>query len=158
MKKIYTSIVSLTLLFVMSACFDNSNNEVMDNAKKDVEKGMDYTNDSIDQMMDHFKTNEVNYNDEEKLDNFDFAATEGRRFKYQDQDVYVYRMDMKDEKVNEFIQSVKDDNRIQASLNDKTMEYGASVNGNYLLVYDKNLKENDALLKTFNSYKNTSME
>lgn len=153
MRKWYKVFLSLFLMFTMSACFNDSNKEVMDNAKKDTEKGMDNMEDSIDNVMRHFESNEVNYENEEMLDNFDFAAKEGRRFKYQNKDVYMYRIDTSDSKVKDLIQNVNDTNRIQASMNNKTMDYGASVNGNYLMVYDKNLKEDDVLLKTFQSYK-----
>ena len=157
MKRLSKFVLSLSLLTSLCAC------SLFEDVKDDVENGMDKVEDKVedsttkkegklDDLMLYLKDNGVMFEDETTLDNFNFAAEEGRSFTYDGNKVYVYSVDTTNAAVRTLLQQATDTNRSTANQDGKNLEYGASANDKYLLVYDLHAKV-DKLLDNFKNYK-----
>ncbi len=156
MKKIKVAMLSLFMVLTMSGCgMVNKTEKAVDdsaeNAKKDVKKAEKDMKNGVDDLMAFFKGEGVEYSNDKKLDQFDWPAQEGRSFMYNNQNVYLYKVDPSDAKIAGLLDKAQTSNRISATQNGEQMEYGASVNGSYLLVYDKDAMMDD-LVEIFKKY------
>ena len=112
--------------------------EKADTAKRDVE-------DSIDNVMNYFKDKGVSYEHDAKIENMDFAAYEGRSFVVNGSTAYLYRVKNDDDNMKKVMKEAADKGKVKVHINNKEMEYGAKVNGDYLFLYDTNADMNDVL-------------
>lgn len=154
MKKLNLALLSLLMMCSLTGCMNNDKkDESKDKTEeKDTSKDTEKTNDSISDVMTYMKENGVEYSDDKTLSDFDWAAKEGTSFKYNDQDVYLYRVDSTNSEMNEILNNVKTNNAITANQNGTNTEYAARVNGNYLLIFNKDAAL-DELVDIFNKYK-----
>lgn len=154
MKKLNLALLSLLMMCSLTGCMNNDKkDESKDKTEeKDTSKDTEKTNDSISDVMTYMKENGVEYSDDKTLSDFDWAAKEGTSFKYNDQDVYLYRVDSTNSEMNEILNNVKTNNAITANQNGTNTEYAARVNGNYLLIFNKDAAI-DELVDIFNKYK-----
>ena len=125
--------------------------ETVDTAKKDGKEAEKNVQDSMDDLMEFLRGEGVEYTNDKKLDRFDWPAKEGRSFLYNNQNVYLYKVDPSDAKIAGLLDKAQTSNRISATQNGEQMEYGASVNGGYLLVYDQDSAIED-LVEAFKKY------
>lgn len=139
--------LSLLMLFTLGACMGNDEPKKEEEVKE-TEKKAEGT---IDDVMNYFSDNGYAYTNDQTLSEFNFAAKEGKSFTYNDQTMYLYRVDPSDTQINGLMEEAKKSNIITANQNGTTNEYGARVNGNYLLVYDKGAKMDD-FNKMFDAY------
>lgn len=150
-------LISFTcVLTLLSGCsmFDSSEDKAKDMAKdgkETTDKVKDDGEDTIDNMMDWMKGKGVSYTDMEKIDQMDFAAHEGRSFMYEGNMVYLYRINNEDEKMQQLMKDAKDKKSVKVNVDGEEKEYGAMVNGDYLLIHEKGLEMNH-LSETFPSY------
>lgn len=157
MKRLVKVLMSLLLLTSLCGCSlfkdvkDDVENE-MDKVENKVEDTTTQNDGKLSDLMLYLKDNGVLFENETTLDNFDFAANEGRSFTYDGNKVYVYSVDMANAAVRTLMQQASETNRITANQNGENKEYGASANDKYLLVYDINAKV-DTLLDNFEKYK-----
>lgn len=154
MKKLNLALLSLLMMCSLTGCMNNDKkDESKDKTEeKDTSKDTEKTNDSISDVMTYMKENGVEYSNDKTLSDFDWAAKEGTSFKYNDQDVYLYRVDSTNSEMNEILNNVKTNNAITANQNGTNTEYAASFNGNYLLIFNKDAAI-DELVDIFNKYK-----
>lgn len=154
MKKLNLALLSLLMMCSLTGCMNNDKkDESKDKTEeKDTSKDTEKTNDSISDVMTYMKENGVEYSNDKTLSDFDWAAKEGTSFKYNDQDVYLYRVDSTNSEMNEILNNVKTNNAITANQNGTNTEYAARVNGNYLLIFNKDAAI-DELVDIFNKYK-----
>lgn len=154
MKKLNLALLSLLMMCSLTGCMNNDKkDESKDKTEeKDTSKDTEKTKDSISDVMTYMKENGVEYSDDKTLSDFDWAAKEGTSFKYNDQDVYLYRVDSSNSQMSEVLNNVKSSNAITANQNGTNTEYAARVNGNYLLIFDKDAAI-DELVDIFNKYK-----
>lgn len=154
MKKLNLALLSLLMMCSLTGCMNNDKkDESKDKTEeKDTSKDAEKTKDSISDVMTYMKENGVEYSDDKTLSDFDWAAKEGTSFKYNDQDVYLYRVDSSNSQMSEVLNNVKSSNVITANQNGTNTEYAARVNGNYLLIFDKDAAI-DELVDIFNKYK-----
>ena len=157
MNKLSKLAMSSLLLFTMAGCSMNNDAEkeaekTKDKVEDKTKEAADDTQGTMDDVMNYFKEKGVSYNNDQTLENFDFAAKEGRSFMVEDQNVYVYRVDSADENMKDLINQASSKNMITASQNGVENQYGATVNGNYLMVYNKDAQL-DELVKYFKDYK-----
>lgn len=154
MKKLNLALLSLLMMCSLTGCMNNDKkDESKDKTEeKDTSKDTEKTNDSISDVMTYMKENGVEYSNDKTLSDFDWAAKEGTSFKYNNQDVYLYRVDSTNSEMNEILNNVKTNNAITANQNGTNTEYAARVNGNYLLIFNKDAAL-DELVDIFNKYK-----
>lgn len=150
MKRLSICALSLLLLVSLGGCMNNDKESEKKTEDK-VEDTKKKAEGTIDDVLNYMKTSGYEYTDDQTLSEFNFAAKEGKSFMYNNQMLYLYRVDPSDTQVNGLLEQAKKDNKITANQNGQTNEYGARVNGNYLLVYDKNADMND-FVKNFDKY------
>lgn len=154
MKKISLALLSLLMMCTLTGC---TNNDKKDESKdkteeKDTSKDTSNNEGSISDVMKYMQENGIEYSDDKTLSDFDWAAKEGTSFKYNDQDVYLYRVDTTNSQMSDVLKNVQTNNAITANQNGTNTEYAARVNGNYLLIFDKDAAM-DELVEIFNKYK-----
>lgn len=157
MKKLSKLALSSLLLFSMAGCSmgkdaEDDAEKAKDKVEDKTKETVDDTKGTVDDVMSYFKEQGVTYNNDQTLDEFDFAAKEGRSFTVDNQNVYVYRVDSTDENMQKLINQASSHNMITANQDGVENQYGATVNGNYLMVYDKDAQL-DELIKYFKGYK-----
>lgn len=135
---------------------NKSTDKVEDNTKKTVDDAKNSMDDSIDNMMSYFKEQGVVYEDMKSIDNMDFAAHEGRSFMNNGQMTYVYRVKSDDEDMKKVMKEAKDNGKVRVKIDNKEQEYGANVNGDYLMLYNMDVDATD-LTHTFQNYQTGSM-
>lgn len=140
---------------------NNSTKQGIEDTKKMAEDVADKTkntvDDSIDNVMDYFNKQGVMYENTQAIDNMDFAAYEGRSFTNNGQTAYLYRVKSEDENMKKVLQEAKDKGKVKVKINDKEEEYGAKVNGEYLLLYNAKADMGE-MLTTFPHYQATGMD
>lgn len=156
MKKLNLLMLSLFMTVSLLGCSRKSEPMKKDNTvEKDVKKGVDKaerkTEKTLDDLMNYMKGEGVTYSEDKKINDINWGAREGRSFMYDNQNVYIYEVDTKDQKVAELLRQAKENNRVTASQNGQNMQYGAAVNGNYLMIYDKEAQL-DQLVEIFKKY------
>ncbi len=64
----------------------------------------------------------------------DINAHEGKAFEYQGNPVYLYRMNMQDEKISSWMKEIKNSGKVTINQNGTDESYDALINGEYLMV------------------------
>lgn len=128
---------------------DGEANKSTENAKKTAEKTVD---DSIDNVMDFFEKQQVKVENMQPIENMEFAAYEGRTFTVDGGNAYLYRVKADDENMKKVMKEAEEKGKVKVSIDNKEMEYGASVNNGYLLLYEPSAKNVDILTSTFLNY------
>lgn len=105
--------------------------------------GSTVNEDSMDNMMTYLNGQGITVNDMKPIDQMDFAAHEGRSFAYNGNTGYLYRLKSNDESMKALLDSAKNSGKVKVSINGKEQEYSASVNGDYLFVYQKDADMSD---------------
>lgn len=152
MKNLKLFACLLALCSMLSAC--NMKNDVEDAKDKVENKADDAKNDvedSIDNVMKYFKDKGVTYDQDTAIEQMDFAAYEGRSFVVNGSTAYLYRVKNDDENMKKVMKEAADKGKVRVKINNKEMEYGAKVNGNYLFLYDTTADMTD-VLQTFPGY------
>lgn len=150
--------VACTLVLIISGCSQN------DSSDKKMESNANATdtnppkndaantvNDTMDNMMSYLKDQGITIDDMKDLTDMDFAAHEGRSFSYQGNTAYLYRLKENDESMKALLDSAKNTGTVKVNINGESKDYAASVNGNYLLIYQKEAKMDD-FIKLFDTY------
>lgn len=129
-------------VLLISGCSMNDNkdkqaNNGTENATDTNPPQNDASNDSIDQMLNYLTSQGVNVNDMKTIDHMDFAAHEGKSFSYNGNTGYLYRLKSNDENMKALLDSAKKNGTVKVNLDGTEQDYSASVNGDYLFVYQK---------------------
>ena len=156
-KWMTTMFAGLCALTMLSGCswMNKEKNNAEDAAKdvaKNTEKAGEKTKNGLDDVMKYLKGEGVETTEVKNLDNMDFAAQEGRSFMYNGANAYMYNINAEDEQMKALLKDAKEKKTVKVKQNGEEKEYSAMVNGNYLLVYDKEADMGD-MLKVFPNYK-----
>lgn len=92
--------------------------------------------DSIQNMMNYMQQNGIQISDMTPIDQMDFAAHEGQSFSYNGNTAYLYRLKSNDETMKALLEDAKKNGTVKVNMDGKEQVYNASVNGDYLFVYD----------------------
>ncbi|MEG0264683.1 MAG: hypothetical protein RSC93_10045 [Erysipelotrichaceae bacterium] len=134
---------------------DTSEKDKVETSKKEksVEKE---ASDSIDEVMKWMEQQGIKYNEMETLNEMNFAAHEGRSFKYNENLVYLYRVNTSDEKMNSFLNETQHSKIVNVNENGVEKQYKALVNRDYLMVYQdgKDISQLETLFPTYKAMKN----
>ena len=154
------SILSVVTLFTLTGCSwfggdennDPKTEDNMNGTDSDM-NGNDSTNktSTIQDMMNSFDTAGITYDNMTEIENMDFAAHEGRMFDLNGERVYLYRMNMEDEKMSDMMKKANDEGVVTINNNGVDEEYSALVNNDYMMVYRKGAMISP-LDTTFNGY------
>ena len=156
MKKT-TKVLLAAFLFtgILQGCSSNNNEttgkenqsdtgDVANDVKNDID-------DSIDNVMSFFNNKKVELENMQPIKNMEFAAYEGKSFEVNGKTAYLYRVKSNDENMKKVLKEAREKGKVRVNIKNKEMEYGAKVNGNFLLLYDPNADMND-VLTTFDGY------
>lgn len=92
--------------------------------------------DSIQNMMNYMKEKGITISDMSPIDTMDFAAHEGQSFSYNGNTAYLYRLKSDDANMKALLEDAKKNGTVKVNMDGKEQMYNASVNGDYLFVYD----------------------
>lgn len=151
----YITKVGLAFLMVCMVCGCSMFKEASDDVNNAIDKVEDTTTNEegkLSDLMTYLKDNKITLEDEEELNNFNFAAKEGRSFTYDGNKVYVYSVDTANAAIRTLMNQALTNNQVVASVDGKEVTYGASANDNYLMIYELEAKVDD-LLDNFKNYK-----
>lgn len=116
---------------------NKSTQKAADDTEKAADKAKNTTEDSIDNVMTYFKNEGINYENMQTIENMEFAAHEGRTFMMNGKTAYLYRVKSDDEDMKKIMKEAEDSGMAKVKIDNKEMEYAAMVNGDYLLLYNK---------------------
>lgn len=107
-------------------------------------------------MMNYLRENGVTYTGDEKINSMDFSAHEGTSFMMNDSKVFLYRLKGNEEQMGNLLKDAKMKKKVKVKENGQEKEYGAMVNGDYLLIYDEkaDMKELKNMFSKFNTTNN----
>lgn len=150
----YTKI--LCLLFLLTGCgwMNNDSNENTTNqppTNNNQNNTSPQKTSSLKDVMTYFDENKVEYSNMKDLDVVGMKAHEGKSFDFGGNEVYLYRMNMKDETINSWLNEIKNTGKVTINQNGQEGSYDALVNGEYLLVSKTgtDLKELSDLFKNY---------
>lgn len=143
--KVWKKAASLSLvllLAMMSGCGSdkkddstNNNANATDTNKPQNNAGEKAT-ETMNNMVSYLKEKGMELSDMADIDQMDFAAHEGKRFSYKGSPMYLYRLKSNDESMKALLDSAKNTGNVKVNIDGKERNYKASVNGDYLLVYE----------------------
>ena len=141
MKKILC-VLMVSLLLV--GCQRNTSKETTtENIVEDVKEGSkDIVND-LESMLNDLKTQGVKVDTYEKIEHTGLNAHEAYRISTNDKNAYLYRLNEKDPQMQQLIEHVKQTGTADVLVEDEKKQYEAAVNGNSLLLYEKDSNLND---------------
>ena len=126
MKLLY--IVCLSVL--LSGCgWFNQDEPVQENPPANEAK----TNEMKD-LFTYFDEQGLEYANSKDMEVVDINAHEGKAFEYQGNPVYLYRMNMQDEKIFGWMDEIKNTGKVTINQNGTDESYDALINGEYLMV------------------------
>lgn len=125
--------------------------KAVDETKKAADKAKNKMDDSIDNMMTYFTNEGIAYENMQPIEHMDFAAHEGRTFMMNGKTAYLYRVKSDDEDMKKVIKEANDTGMAKVKIDNKEMEYSAMVNGDYLLLFNKDDNFSD-VKKAFPNY------
>lgn len=99
--------------------------------------------DSIDHMMNYLNGQGIRVSDMKPIEKMDFAAHEGTMFTYNGNTGYLYRLKSDDESMKALLDNAKKNGTAKVNIDGSEQEYSATVNGDYLFVYNKDADMND---------------
>lgn len=164
MKKILS--LSLSALLLSGCSWFNGNKDMVNNnpntngnnsnGNKPMTNGNNTNNSSkkgmINDVMDYFEKEGIRAENMSEIDQFDFAAHEGRMFEVNGETVYLYRLNTEDAKMKTWMDEIQKNKKVSVNQNGMDEEYSALINNDYLLVY-KMGADIAPLDETFTGYK-----
>lgn len=153
MKILYA--LALTLILGGCGWFGGNNQGTNDN-NQNGNTSQPTTNDTVktSEMKDlftHFDEQKITYSNAKDVDVVDMNAHEGKMFDYEGNKVYIYRMNMNDSNMNNWMNEIKNTGKVTINQDGKEATYDALINGEYILVSESGTDLNQ-LKDAFNKY------
>lgn len=152
------SLAFVLMLLLVSGCgSDNKNDGSTSNSANATDTNppqnsvSDNASETMNRMVTYFKDKGMELTDLKDIEQMDFAAHEGKSFTYQGSPMYLYRLKSNDDSMKALLDSAKKTGNVKVNIDGKQQNYKASVNGDYLLVYENGDTIQD-FIKTFGSY------
>lgn len=144
MKKTKILSFMLAATFLLSGCSmwdgsDTSNGTANQTNEQQPETKVNEKQDTMDNFMGYLSENGISVTDMKPIDNMDFAAYEGKSFAYNGNAAYLYRLKSEDANMSALLKDAKEKGYVKVSMDGVEQEYSASVNGNYLFLYEKDM-------------------
>ena len=150
---------SLVLTLLLSGCGwfggnnqtpNNNQNGNMNNTPTAPEQNTTKTSEMKD-LFTYFDEQKISYSNAKDVDVVDMNAHEGKMFEYEGKPVYVYRMNMKANNMQTWMNEIKNTGKVTINQNGKEASYDALMNGEYLMVSESGTDLKD-LKDAFNKY------
>ena len=145
MRKRQMFVSALCTLLLLSGCsmlkddaedVKKGADEVGDNVKEGVDKAEEKAETTISDFKNYLDENKIAYSDMKEVEAVDFAAKEGAMFTYEDQPIYLYRLNEDDETMQALLKEAKEKEKVTVNIEGEKKEMQASVNGAYLMLYE----------------------
>lgn len=85
-------------------------------------------------LFSYFDEKGVVLENAQDMEVVDMNAHEGKTFKYEGNDVYLYRMNLKDETVKKWMDEISSTGKVTINQEGQDGSYDAVINGEYLMV------------------------
>jgi hypothetical protein len=132
---------------------DSSN--TMDNIVEDVEEGTQDVVNGLEDMLNDIKDQGISMDSYEKIEHTGLNAYEAYTLKSNGHHAYLYRLNTSDEQMQKLIDHVKQTGTAEVMIENEKKQYEAAVNGNVLLLYDKESDMSD-FRKAFEQFKSST--
>lgn len=156
--KMKTISIALAAAFMLSGCSMWGNEDEASKGATNATNEKTPTNpetpaveDSMDNMMNYLNEQGVEISNMKAIDQMDFAAHEGNSFSYNGNTAYLYRLKSNDESMSALLKDAKEKGTVKVNMGGTEQEYNASVNGDYLFVYGKDM-DMSSMIEPFNQY------
>lgn len=106
--------------------------EMMNEAKEEAEH-------TISNMMDYFKDKGLEISNPSAIEELNIPAYEGRMFEVNGASIYLYRLDMNNESMKQLASEAEKNGSLKVNASGVDQDYRALVNGNFLMLYEKDL-------------------
>lgn len=126
----------LMLILCILACACSKQVSSSPAVKESINEVQQKSNHVLDDLMEHFKKANINFNNLNDLDNISFNARAGKSFTINDSNAYFYELDLNDSKMQDLVNQVNTSGQVEVMMNDKKQKYNAILNGNFLFLYD----------------------
>lgn len=150
--------LSLFCILTLCACTNNTDNNANSKTNASTTEGKPQDSSTantplstLDDFMTYLNDQGVEYADEQPISDMNITAHEGRSFNVNGSTGYIYRIDSTDDTMKKLLASAQENGELQATQNGVQKSYTAHVNGDYLLLYDKDANL-DSLVKVFPSF------
>lgn len=90
---------------------------------------------SIQEYMSALQTGGMMYSNEKDITEFNFPALEGKQFKMDEKDFYLYRVDSSKSDVKKFLEDIDTNQKISVTQNGNEQKMPAHRMGDFVLVY-----------------------
>ena len=121
----------LCLSMLLSGCSWFGQNEV---TQEDLSANQPVKTSEMKDMFSYFDQQGLEYDNAKDMEVVDINAHEGKAFEYQGNPVYLYRMNMQDEKISSWMKEIKNSGKVTINQNGTDESYDALINGEYLMV------------------------
>lgn len=159
-NKVKTMSIAICAMILLSGCSmwgsdesDTANNGTANSTKETTPNNERSTinEDSIQNMMNYMQGKGIEIRNMAPIDQMDFAAHEGQSFSYNGNTGYLYRLKSDDANMKALLDDAKKNGSIKVNMDGKEQLYNASVNGDYLFVYDPAANMGD-FISAMNNY------
>lgn len=165
MKKTITLLL-LSVLFAGCACMNSTDTGPQTNTPSTPSNPSDNTNPpsnttqrgTLEDLMSYFKNEGITFDRMDEIENIDFGAHEGKLLEYNGETLYLYRLNPDRYENQNWYNDIKTNGLVTVNLDGEDKQFYASVNGDYLLVYDMNTDMTDieTLFNDFNLMNNSN--
>lgn len=106
---------------------------------------------TVQDYLDYLGENNYTFENVQSAQIDDFNAVEGSTFMHNGSTLYLYRFDLADERMQEYLQNASDTGKMKVSRDGEEIEMNALVNGYYALLYPDDYEIGD-LKDVFGGY------
>lgn len=149
MKKILCIFMVSLLLVGCQKNVDDTNRS--ENIVEDVKDDTQEVVNNLEKMLDDFANQGIKLDNYEKIEHTGLNAEEAYSLSTNGSNAYIYRLNTNDTQMQQLIDHVKQTGMADVMIEDEKKQYEAAVNGNVLLLYEKDSNLND-LRKAFEKF------
>ena len=149
MKKILCIFMVSLFLVGCQRNVDNTNRN--DNIVEDVKEDSEEVVNNLEKMFDDFTNQGIKLDNYEKIEHTGLNAHEAYSLTTNGSNAYIYRLNTNDTQMQQLIDHVKQTGTADVMIEDEKKQYEAAVNGNVLLLYEKDSNLTD-LRKAFEKF------
>ncbi|MEG0313881.1 MAG: hypothetical protein RR646_01310 [Erysipelotrichaceae bacterium] len=143
MKSIKKVIIVLLITFLCVGC-----------VHKGINKDIAIISMDMNTLIEHLENVGINIDDKIDVKPMNIGALEGIRISVNENYVYLYQLDLTDQRTIKLIEEAKSTNFVKVSINDSIFSYHSIVNGSYLMLYESNDSLED-IIREFSKFRTT---
>ena len=153
MKKLLC--VFMVSLFLVGCQRNVDDTNRSENIVEDVKEDTQEVVNNLEKMFDDFTNQGIKLDNYEKIEHTGLNAEEAYSLSTNGSNAYVYRLNTNDTQMQQLIDHVKQTGMADVMIEDEKKQYEAAVNGNVLLLYEKDSNLTD-LRKAFEKFNTES--